>query len=58
MALKMPKRIVKTATNAIGAPTQSNNPYATDIPVEADSPADSPPVNTDLISSRPVTLHE
>ena len=45
----MPKRIGKTATNAIGAPTQSNNPYATDMPVEAVSPADSPPVNTELM---------
>ena len=47
--MRMPKRIGKTATNAIGAPTQSNNPYATDIPVVSDSPAGSPPVNTELM---------
>jgi hypothetical protein len=29
--------------------TQSNNPYVTDMPVESVSPADSPPVNTELM---------
>ena len=47
--MRMPKRIGNTAINAIGAPTQSNNPYVTDMPVESVSPADSPPVNIELM---------
>jgi hypothetical protein len=45
----MPKGIGKTAMNAMGAPTQSHNPYATDRPVESVSPADSSPVKTELM---------
>ena len=47
--MKAPRSISKTATNATGAPTQSSNPYATDIPVESASPADSPPVKIELM---------
>ena len=47
--MRMPKSIGKTATNAIGAPTQSSNPYATDIPVESVPPAGSPTVNNELM---------
>ena len=46
--LRTPRSIGKTATNPMGAPTQTSNPNATDIPVESVSPADSPPVNMEL----------